>query len=65
MVEITTIENVLFIFTMTFLCLYLLATAVESKPTWFMSKSFLKSKKIEKDYEQAVQSRRDMLVNTH
>ena len=46
MIEITTIENVLFTFTMIFLSLYLLATAVESKPKWFMSKAFLKCKKI-------------------
>lgn len=63
MIEITDIETVLQVLTFSCLGLYLIATAVEKKPHWFLSKALLRSRKIESDYERLTQSRRDMVVH--
>ena len=62
MIDFNTLENILMGFTFFFLGLYVLANLVESKPHWFLSKTFLKCRKIENDYEKLLQSRKDLLV---
>lgn len=47
---ITTIENIFLGFTLLFLFLYIAASIVESKPHWFMSKTFMKVRKMESQY---------------
>jgi hypothetical protein len=44
MIDFNTIENVLMGLALTFLVLYGLATMAETRPKWFMSKTYLKTR---------------------
>lgn len=46
-----------------FLMLYGFASLAESKPHWFRSKTFLKVRKMEQNYDKMIESRREMLVS--
>jgi hypothetical protein len=62
MVDFNAIENVFMGLALTFLVLYGLATVSETRPKWFLSKTYLKTRAMEESYDKLVQSRKDMLV---
>ncbi len=62
MLDINSLENVLMTLAFIFLSLYGIATLAETKPKWFMSKTFIKTKAMEEKYDKALESRKDMLV---
>lgn len=54
MISASTIENYLIVIALIFLAFYGFASLAETKPHWFRSKTFLKTKKIEQSYERMV-----------
>jgi hypothetical protein len=54
MIDINSLENVLIGIVLFFLALYSFASVVESKPHWFRSKTFLKTRKMEDKYDKMV-----------